>query len=350
MSDPSLPGPQPPVSPRGAADGMVYVYDSVRQGPVLVPSLPIHTSDQGTEAGRMLVANGHEYVDLPCAPMLVGDGPPPAGAGVEGAFWLNRLTGLVHGPRGAELAGAWPAQTRQALLRTAAGHALEAPLVLGGNALQGPAGVNALRVTNFGNPASHVGLELVVGSDAGTPGGLGWTALRPQGSNGASPKHLRLGGHQGGEVQDLAGSRFLVRADWPSEVYWGAPAALGLDAGNPSANLVCTARRTVGAWSHAGGVWTVPQDGEYRLQFDLLIDHSGGAASLRAELFIDDTAPAGGPCFSEAWAHGGHRSPLALGARLDLPAGSSVRLLMSQLAGDSQVIAGAGSVLLERIG
>ena len=100
MSDPSR-DPNPlPTDTSGAANRMVYVYDSATDGPVLAPVAPIDTSDQATEAGRTLVANGWRYVDLPERPLLAGDGPPSAAEGVEGAFWLNRNTHEIYGPKG----------------------------------------------------------------------------------------------------------------------------------------------------------------------------------------------------------------------------------------------------------
>ncbi|HPF15822.1 MAG TPA: hypothetical protein PLJ12_16275, partial [Planctomycetota bacterium] len=80
MSDASQPGPVPgpPLPPdfQGAADHMVYVYDSASNGPALAAVVPIRTSDQATEAGRMLVANGLDFADYPGAPLLAGPGSP----------------------------------------------------------------------------------------------------------------------------------------------------------------------------------------------------------------------------------------------------------------------------------
>lgn len=354
MSDPSL-DPNPlPVDSSGAADRMVYVYDAATDGPVLAPVAPIDTSAQATEAGRTLVANGWRFVDVPSAPWFAGEGAPSASDGVEGAFWLDRSAHEVYGPKGAELPGQWPAQARRALVHENGRYRLDEPLVLGQQSLHANAGVAALKVTSFASPPSqpgggYVGLELVVGSDESVAGGLGWVALRPQGSEPSSRKHLRLGGHQGGEVQDLQGRRYLVSDDLPEEFLRATPKTLALTAGQ-QAHLEWAAPTGIGVWTPTTNGIAVPRAGSYRLTVQLVVHASAGEhGEVQARWRVAGADPAGAAVIGAAWPRPNHPDSLQLTTRIVLQAGDEISLQVEAIAGQPEVQGGLGQVLIERV-
>jgi hypothetical protein len=269
---------------------------------------------------------------------------------------LDRSTSLVHGPKGAQTAGQWPVGARRALPVEGDLYALDAALALGNHGIHANPGVTALKFTSFAAPPTqpgggYVGLELVVGSDEAVPGGLGWVALRPQGSHPSSRKHLRLGGHQQGEVQDLQGRRFLVESDLPKEYLRGTPKTVSLQGTNAAAYLLLGAQAMHGVWSEQAAGWAVPLAGDYRLSAQFTLEHlSGGGPSVASVRWHVDGAPPTGPAVEQkVWVQGERPSPLTLTTRLALDAGQIVGVHLQMETGAARVLSGLGQILIERV-
>lgn len=70
-------------------------------------TLPAEFSANATEEGRIQVADGSKFIDVPAAVTIVGTAAPTVTDGWEGAFWWDKTNKLMYGPKGFTAVGQW---------------------------------------------------------------------------------------------------------------------------------------------------------------------------------------------------------------------------------------------------
>lgn len=274
------------VNLEGIADGSVL---TVGGGGTLIEYLaatPLLLSDNATAIGRTLIGDGTDIVDEETMVILLRDDDPLINEGFEGAYWVNRTTKVMFGPRGQDGDGEWPLDTKSFLSTLDGVSAIDGDLVIKGLELKHQAWSTAFKFTNFAinqgdlsdETNGFIGLEMIIGSEA-----LGFVGLRPYGSDTVQGKHLRIGGHgTGGEFQDFSGSPYITKDALDTD-----RAALALFIGKNSPGVAITAGTTDdyeidqdgGTQRIVGGITATAttivigtgEAGEYDIAFDVTI-------------------------------------------------------------------------------
>lgn len=274
----------------GVADGSVLTVGGGGTVIEYASPAPVLLSGLATALGRSLRGDGVNLVDDEVLTILLRDAAPDPSDGYEGAYWFNRTTGLLHGPRGQDSAGLWPADTKSFLSSTSGVSKIPDDLLVVGTTIKQQTWPTLFEVTNFAvdqgdvddETNGFVGFEVFIGSEA-----MGWAGFRPIGSNAGQVKHIRIGGHNpGGMLQDFSGSDYLTAAERTR-----LPLFLGI---NDTPSLAITAGTaeifeisTDGADQEVAGAITglatgvqIDEAGDYDAMFEVTIQN--GHATLPA--------------------------------------------------------------------
>lgn len=220
----------------GIADGSVLVSAGGGTSIAYRSPAPTNLSEEATEAGRMMVGDGLDLIDMKGLFAIIGSGPPDVNDGWDGAFWYDELNDLLYGPKGKPNPGTWDTDTTRNFINTVDGKSvIPNHLNIEGTTIYHKGWPKAVELTNFASGAGgvgedddspgYVGLELIITEEAS-----GWVGLRPIGSNPTQVKHIRIGGHNvGGELQNFSGDKYLTESEVDAKVEAGGGGGDGND-------------------------------------------------------------------------------------------------------------------------